>query len=319
MIEKNKITVLVPAFNEEEGIIHSVSVINEFLSLCGKDYEILLVDDGSSDNTWVKIKEASGKFPVRGIRLSRNFGKEAALRAGLENIRSEYVIIMDADLQHPPSVIPDMVKLMDSTGADVVDGIRDDRGKESLFNRMIAHWFYKVFSSMTKIDLKKASDFKLMNRRAIDAYLSMNEKTLFFRGMSAWIGFRREQVYFNTEERFAGQTKWSTFGLFNLARNAIISFSSSLLHIPTYFGIFFCLFAMFMMVESVYRKFMHQSAEGFPTVIIMLGVIGGLILFSLGIIGEYMAKIYEEVKQRPTYLIGEEISYVKKKSNRNRR
>lgn len=318
MSKEKEITILMPAYNESEGIVHSISVIDQILSKTKLRYEFLVIDDGSSDDTWGQLRICSGRFPLKALRLSRNFGKEAALRAGLENAAGEMVVILDSDLQHPPAIIPDMIKLMKETGADVVEGIRDDRGSESLINRIFAYWFYKAFSALTRIDLEKASDFKLMNRKAVNAYLKMEEKTLFFRGMSAWIGFKREQIIFKTDDRIAGSSKWSKIALFKLAKNAILSFSSSPLHIPTYCGIFFCLFALGVIVESLYRKIIHQSSAGFPTVIIMLGLVGGLILFSLGIIGEYLAKIYQEVKSRPAYLIGDETSYEKKKNNRNR-
>ncbi len=313
----DNVTVLLPAFNEENGIENAVSEICNYLSQCCRKYEICIVDDGSSDNTWEKIKYLSTIFPVRGIRLSRNFGKESALRAGLEYVKTDYVLIMDSDLQHPPHVIPEMFKMMSEIDADVIDGIKEERGNESLIYKILSLSFYKIFSKLTNINLQHASDFKLLNRKAIDAYLSMTERTLFFRGMSAWIGFKRGYVRYKTHERLVGSSKWSTSGLINLARNAIISFSSSLLHVPTYIGLFFCLFAFVVIVESVYKKFMNQSAEGFPTVIVMLGILGGSILISLGIIGEYLAKIYEEVKRRPTYLISEEINYVKSKRKNN--
>ncbi|HOV08861.1 MAG TPA: glycosyltransferase family 2 protein [Spirochaetota bacterium] len=313
----DNVAVLLPAFNEASGIENAASEICKYLSQCCKRFEICIVDDGSSDKTWEKIEYLSTVFPVRGLRLSRNFGKEAALRAGLECIKTDYVIIMDADLQHPPSVIPEMFTIMLELDADVIDGVKEERGDESLIYKALSLSFYKVFSKLTNINLQQASDFKLLNRKAIDAYLSMTERTLFFRGMSAWIGFKRGVVKYKTHDRLTGTSKWSTSGLIHLAINAIISFSSSLLHLPTYIGLFFCFFAFFVMLESVYKKFMNQSAEGFPTVIVMLGIIGGSILISLGIIGEYMAKIYEEVKRRPTYLVKEEVHYDKKKKNNN--
>ncbi|HNX58165.1 MAG TPA: glycosyltransferase family 2 protein [Spirochaetota bacterium] len=304
---------MMPAYNEGSGIRNALKVIDSIMKKNFLDYEFLIIDDGSSDDTWANLLSCRAKYPLRAVKLSRNFGKEAAIRAGLEKVRTSMVVLLDSDLQHPPVIIPEMIEVMARDNADVVDGIRDDRGKESFFNRIVAGCFYRIFSCLTGIDLQKASDFKLMNRKAIDAYLSLHEKALFFRGMSAWIGYKRSQVIFKTDDRIAGHSKWSTKALFRLAKNAIVSFSTSLLHLPMIFGVVFCFISLFVSAESIFRKLYGHSIEGFPTIIVLLGLVGGLILISLGVIGEYLAKIYEEVKMRPVYLVGEEISNDKKK------
>ena len=309
---KNKeLTILMPAFNEEKGINHALEVISSIMKNSKISYEFLIVDDGSYDSTWEVLKSCSKKYPLKAFRLSRNFGKEAALRAGIEQIVTDLAVILDSDLQHPPVIIPKMMELMKKTNADIIDGIRDYRGKESFFNKLVAKIFYRIFSSLTKIDLKKASDFKLMNRKAMNAYLKLEEKALFFRGMSAWIGFKREEFHFQTDDRISGTTKWSKKALFILSKNAIVSFSSTLLHFPLFCGFLFIILSAIITAESVYNKIIGNSAQGIPTLLAMLSFTGGLILVALSIIGEYLAKIYDEVKKRPTYLISENIIYKK--------
>lgn len=311
---KSFITLVIPVYNEEKLIDENMGVICGHVDRTGLSYEILLVDDGSSDGTWDKIKNLSGKNAgIKGIRLSRNFGKEAALCAGLEAARGDGVIVMDSDLQHPPELIPGMVNLWRDESFEIIEGVKADRGKEHLVNRVGAHLFYGLMTKLSGFDFQQASDFKLLDRRVVEAWKTLGERDTFFRGMSAWVGFKRTTLYFDIRSRTSGESKWSFFKLFKLAVNAITSFSSIPLQIVTVTGIIFFISSVILGIQTLYMKFMGKALSGFTTIILLLLIIGSTLMISLGIIGTYIARIYEEVKGRPRYIIGEK---TKEKSER---
>lgn len=305
---KSFITVLIPVYNEESQICENISVIRKCLAETGMEYMILLVDDGSTDGTWLRLKMLSEEIPcIKALRLSRNFGKEAALCAGLEAVEGDACIIMDADLQHPPTLIPEMIRLWKDEGYEVVEGVKALRGNESMINKVGASLFYQTLSKLSGFNMQQASDFKLLDKKVILAWRSMNERGTFFRGMSAWVGYNRISIPFNVGMRTKGVSKWSLFNLFTLAVKAITSFSSFPLQLVTFMGVFFLIGALVLGIQTLYMKLSGMALSGFTTVILLLLLIGSCLMISLGVIGTYIARIYEEVKCRPRYIVADEI------------
>lgn len=301
------LTVVIPLFRESLHLTATIGETIRALDSLEMGYELILVDDGSPDHTWQIIAELCRKFAaVRGIRLSRNFGKEAALAAGLEQASGDAIVVMDGDLQHPPSLIPAMVQCW-RDGAEVVEAVKQNRGVESFYSKTRAKIFYAIFTRLAGYNLQGASDFKLMDRRVLDAWRSMGERNLFFRGMNAWLGFKRVQIPFNVPERAGGASSWSVFQLTRLALTAVTSFSSAPLQLITFTGVGFAAFALLLGVQTLYLKIAGRAVDGFTTVILLLLVIGGFVMLGLGIIGAYIARIYEEVKGRPRYIVAERI------------
>lgn len=308
-MNRSFITVVIPVYNEENQICENVGVIRKCLLETGMGFMILLVDDGSTDGTWFKLKMLSEEVQgIKVLRLSRNFGKEAALCAGLEAAEGDACIIMDADLQHPPSLIPEMIRLWKDQGYEVVEGVKASRGNESMINKFGANLFYNILSKLSGFDINQASDFKLLDKKVVQAWRSMNERGTFFRGMSAWVGYNRISIPFNVGIRTGGVSKWSVFKLFNLAVKAITSFSSFPLHIVTFIGVLFLSGALILGVQTLYMKLMGMAYSGFTTVILLLLIMGSALMISLGVIGTYIARIYEEVKCRPRYIISDEVN-----------
>lgn len=297
------LSVVLPAYNEEKMIKKAVGTIGNILKNEEIDYEIVFVDDGSKDGTWREI-ESAGKEDehVNGVRFSRNFGKESAMMAGLENADGDCVVVMDCDLQHPPETIVEMYRLWQQ-GYEVVEGVKRTRGRESIFHKMSAGLFYRMISKAVKIDMSHASDFKLLDRRAVEALLEMPERNAFFRALSSWIGFRSISVEFDVRDREIGESKWSTKSLIRYAISNIVSFSSAPMTVVTITGILGLLFAVILGIQTLVNYFSGHAVEGFTTVILIILIMGSLILMGLGIIGYYIAKIYEEVKCRPRYII----------------
>ena len=275
-------------------------------------FELVFVNDGSKDQTWEMIEKAAEKNThVTGIRFSRNFGKESAIFAGLANAEGDCIAVMDCDLQHPPETLVEMYRLWEQ-GYEVVEGVKRSRGKESVLHRASAGMFYKIMSKAVQIDMSRASDFKLMDRKAVEALLSMPERNAFFRALSSWVGYRTTSVEFDVQERTEGESKWSTWSLIKYAVRNIVGFSSAPLQMITVAGVLTLFFAIVLGIQSLMKYFCGHALEGFTTVILLLLIIGSLIMLSLGIIGIYIAKIYEEVKGRPRYFIARKISGKKK-------
>lgn len=297
------LSVVLPAYNEEKMIKRAAQTIGGILQKEEIEYEIVFVDDGSKDATWMEIENAGKEDEhVNGVHFSRNFGKESAMMAGLENAGGDCVVVMDCDLQHPPETIVEMYRLWQQ-GYEVVEGVKRTRGKESMFHKMSAGLFYKMISKAVKIDMSHASDFKLLDRRAVEALLEMPERNAFFRALSSWIGFRSTSVEFDVRDREIGESKWSTKSLIRYAISNIVSFSSAPMTVVTITGILGLLFAVILGIQTLINYFSGHAVEGFTTVILIILIMGSLILMGLGIIGYYIAKIYEEVKCRPRYII----------------
>ena len=301
------LSVVLPAYNEEAMLKKAAGTLKLILSGARIDYELVFVDDGSKDATWRKIEEAAQTDPyVHGIHFSRNFGKEAAIFAGLASVSGDCVAVMDCDLQHPPETLVEMFRLWEQ-GYEVVEGVKKSRGKESTLHKASAGIFYKLMSKATKIDMSRASDFKLMDRKAVDTLLEMPERNAFFRAMSSWIGFQSTTVEFDVQEREAGESKWSTKSLIKYAITNIVGYSSAPMQIVTGAGVVVFLLGVILGIQTLVRYFSGHAVEGFTTVILLILIIGSIIMISLGIIGYYISRIYEEVKGRPRYIISKKV------------
>jgi dolichol-phosphate mannosyltransferase len=308
------ISIVIPVYNEAKQIRESIRAIYEILQKNTIPHEFVLIDDGSKDNSWSILTELIIEFPgTQAIRFSRNFGKEAALCAGLDAVRGDAALIMDADLQHPPEIIPEMVRLW-KNGYEIIEGVKTSRGKEKLSNRLFARLFYDILQRSSGFDLHNASDFKLLDAKVVAAWRQMPERHTFFRGMAAWVGFQRTTIPFVVAERQKGSSKWSKLRLFKLAVTAITSFSSIPLQIVTFLGIIFLLGAIPLVFQTLYLKFKGIALSGFTTVIVLLLIIGSILMISLGIIGMYIAKIFEAVKYRPRYLVAEKLEHGREES-----
>lgn len=297
------LSIVLPSYNEELNIANTVRVLGDLLEENGIDYELVFVSDGSRDGTFSEIQKAAEENPkVRGAEFSRNFGKEPAIFAGLELALGDAVIVMDCDLQHPPGTIPGMWKLWQE-GAQVVEGIKKSRGKESLPHKLSAGLFYKIMSKLIKMDMNASSDFKLLDRQVVDALLALPERNTFFRALSFWVGFRTETIFYEVQERQFGESKWSFFSLMKYAVANATSFSTLPLQMVTVMGMVSILFSIILFVQTLVKFLCGTAVEGFTTVILLILIIGGFLMLSLGIIGHYIARIYEEVKGRPKYII----------------
>ncbi len=297
------ISIVLPAYNEEKMIERAVQVLNTLFEKEKMNGEILFVDDGSKDQTWIVIeKMAREQSNVVGIHFSRNFGKEAAIYAGLAHAKGDCVVVMDCDLQHPPEMIPQMYKLWQE-GYECVEGVKRSRGREGLMHKLSANLFYKLISKAVGIDMSRASDFKLLDRKVVNALLNLPEQNAFFRALSSWVGFKYTQVEFDVREREAGESKWSTAALIKYAVTNITSFTTVPMQIVTMAGIVTCIFSGVLGVNTLVNYFSGRAVEGFTTVILVMLMIGSIIMLSLGIIGYYIAKIYDETKRRPKYII----------------
>ena len=304
-LRTGRLSVVLPAYNEEESVPLAADVIGDLLTKAGIDHELIFVNDGSRDHTWRAIQEAAARRPqVRGIRFSRNFGKEAAIFAGLAQAKGDCCVVLDCDLQHPPEKILEMYRLWQQ-GWQVVEGVKISRGKESPLHTLAAKTFYRFLSGATRIDMSHASDFKLLDRRAVDVLVAMREKNAFFRALSSWIGFDTTQVEFEVQPRAAGESKWSLRSLTRYAVTNLAAFSTAPLQIVTILGVLVFLCSLVLGCWSLWQKINGQALEGFTTVILLLLLIGSALMVCLGILGYYIAKIYEEIKDRPRYIVAD--------------
>jgi polyisoprenyl-phosphate glycosyltransferase len=299
------LSVVAPVYNEEELV--ELFVERTCSALADHTFELVLVNDGSSDATPQLLDHIAATDPrVRVIHLSRNFGHQAALTAGLEHAVGDVVAMIDADLQDPPEVIAQMVERW-AQGADVVYAVREHRPGETAFKLATASWFYKLFNKLTQVDLEPNSgDFRLLDRRALDALLSMTERSRFLRGMTVWVGFTQTAVPYEREARSAGETKYTLRKMLRFSLDAIASFSHLPLQLATYVGLLSAGVAFIAIPVVVGLHFAGSYLPGFGTITIAILLIGGIQLIALGVIGEYVGRIYDEVKHRPLYIVREE-------------
>lgn len=300
------LSIIIPSYNEGLLIDNTANVVVDIMTEHKIPYEILFVDDGSKDDTWNRIQEASKKHEhVRGVHFSRNFGKESAITAGLTYAKGDCCVVMDCDLQHPPIKIVEMYKLWQE-GYEVVEAVKEDRGEESGIHRFMANTFYKIISKLTNIDMMNASDFKLLDRKVVLVLLNMKEKNSFFRALSSWVGFKTTQIPFRVAEREAGESKWSTKSLIKYAILNITSFSSAPMQIVTICGFIMLLISVILGINSIVQYVNGTALGGFTTVILLQLFSSSIIMICLGIIGYYIAQIYDEIKGRPKFIVSEE-------------
>ena len=312
--QKPVISAVIPAYNESKGLKEAINKIAEILEACEKNWEIVIVDDGSSDQTYQQVVQlAKADSRIKGIALSRNFGKEAAMLAGLEHAKGEAVIILDADLQHPPGFIPEMIDKWRS-GAQIVHAVKRSRKDDSAGKKAAAYCINQLISSLGGININNSSDFKLLDREIVDILVHrLPERERFFRGLTSWLGFAEEYIYFDVATRQGDESKWSFWSLLELAITALTSFTSLPLRIVTFLGFATMILGFFVAGDTILSLIKGQAVSGFATIIISLLLIGSFIMISLGIIGEYIAKIYEEVKARPHYLVKASVGIKDKK------
>ena len=297
------LSVVIPSYNEEAMIEKTASVVRWILENAQIPNELIFVDDGSKDSTWEKIEAMSAQMPnVRGVHFSRNFGKESAIMAGLSEAVGACCAVIDCDLQHPPEKLCEMYALW-KQGFEVIEGQKSSRGEESGLHAFAAKSFYSLISGATGVDMANASDFKLLDRKAVDAITALPERGAFFRALSAWVGFKTTAVEFDVREREAGESKWSTKALTKYALNNISSFSNVPMQITTIVGTLLeVLFVVFGIITLVRLGVGSEVGIGEEICLLML-FIGGAILIALGVIGFYIGRIYDEIKGRPRYII----------------
>jgi dolichol-phosphate mannosyltransferase len=301
----NLLTVVAPVYNEEELIEEFVSRV--LAAVAGHRLELILVNDGSRDRTPELLDRIALSDPrIRVIHLSRNFGHQAALTAGLEHARGDVVAMIDADLQDPPELIQEMLAEW-TAGADVVYAVRREREGETAFKLATASFFYRLFDKLAQVDLEPNSgDFRLLDRRALDALLAMTERSRFLRGMTVWVGFRQTAVSYQRDARRAGETKYTLRRMLRFSLDAITSFSHLPLQLATYAGICFAGLAFIAIPVVIVLRIVGSYLPGFGSITIAILLLGGIQLIAIGVIGEYVGRIYDEVKHRPLYIVAEE-------------
>ena len=304
------ISIIIPAFNEEKSIESTIRKIYQVLSTIHQDVEIIVVDDGSLDRTFEIISDLHKEFQnLKVLQFSRNFGKEAAILAGLKAARGEAVITIDADLQHPPTLIPQMIEMW-RNGSKVVHAVKRNRDNDNIFIRWRAAAYNNLLVWLGGVDLRNSSDFKLLDRIAVNVIVKeLREHKRFYRGLARWLGFQQESVFFDIASRDSGESKWSIRSLIGLAITGIISFSGMPLRVVSVMGFLTLILAFFVTADTLWSWFRGTAVSGFATIVITLLLIGSFIMISLGILGEYVAKIYEEIKGRPNYLINKTIGF----------
>jgi glycosyltransferase involved in cell wall biosynthesis len=297
------VSVVIPVYDEQESIEATLAAVREQLVAAGGSFEIVAVDDGSRDGTLEQLEKAAKADPsVRVVPLSRNFGKESALAAGLDASRGRAVIVMDGDLQHPPDVIPLLIARW-REGNDVVSAVKEARSREGLTYRVFAGLFNALMGSAAGKSFRGASDFKLLDRQVVDALAACSERSRFFRGLVTWVGFRTAEVPFTVRPRTAGRTKWSVWGLVRYSMRNLIAFTALPLKLVATAGFVTLVLAAALAVQTLWRYLSGRAVSGFTTVILLQLILGGLLLTSVGIIAIYIAEIYDEVKRRPAFVV----------------
>lgn len=304
----SRLSVVLPAYNEELMVGKTCRVLHEVLSEAGISYELVVVDDGSKDKTWDEITKAGEKdVNVLGVHFSRNFGKEAAMYAGFCNANADYVCVMDADMQDPPSLLPEMLEILHTQDYDSVATRRKNREGEPPIRSWFAHRFYEIINKISDADIVDgARDFRLMKREMVEAIVSMTEYNRFSKGIFGWIGFKTYWLSYDNIERVAGETKWNFWKLTKYAIDGIINFSQAPLSAVSWFGVLMTVVSFLMLLVVIGRKLIYgDPVAGWASTICVIIFIGGLQLFCLGVIGHYIAKMYLETKQRPHFIISE--------------
>lgn len=310
-----KISIIVPCYNEEESLPYFYQETKKVLDDIKIDFEIIFVDDGSSDKTLDVIKELGKNKEIKYLSFSRNFGKEAAMLAGLEASCGDYVTIMDSDLQDPPSLLPEMIRLIEEEKYDIIGTRRVTRKGEPAIRSFFARLFYKIINKMSKVEMVDgARDFRLMTRQVVNSILKLKEYNRYSKGLFSFVGYKTKWLEYENIKRVAGETKWSFWKLFIYAIEGIVSFTTIPLTISVIIGLIFCLIAFIMIVVVIVKTLiLGDPTSGWPSLVCIIFLVSGVQLLCIGVIGEYIAKMYLEVKNRPIYIIKE--SNVHEKNN----
>jgi dolichol-phosphate mannosyltransferase len=303
-----KLSIVVPCYNEEACL----KALHERLGAAarksfGDNFEILLVNDGSKDRSWPMMRELAALDPhLVAVNLSRNHGHQLALTAGLDLARGDVILVIDADLQDPPELLPEMLETMRREGADVVYGVRKSRAGETAFKRATAHGFYRLLARATEVDIPlDAGDFRLMTRRALDVLLAMPEQARFIRGMVAWIGFKQVPIAYHRDVRFAGDTKYPLSKMLRFAFDALTGFSSAPLKHASHAGLALSIGSVLIVLYIIYAWVAGQSVQGWTSLMLVVVVVGAVQMFVLALMGEYIGRLYNEAKRRPLYIVQE--------------
>lgn len=303
-----ELSVVVPAFNEEQGIAAFLELLFGALRACCARFEVWVIDDGSRDGTWQRLGAERARYPeLRGLRFTRNFGKEAAILAGLRCARGRAVVVMDADGQHPPSLLPQLLEPWRAGRAQLVAAQKAARTSDSLATRANARFFNSLMRTLTGLDLTAASDYRLLDRKVVDALLAFPEKVRFFRGMTVWTGFASEYVSFDVAPRIAGVSHWSGAQLAKLALTAISAYSAKPLGMILRLGFIGMAAAAVLLLQALYSWFTGIAVSGWTSLTVVVLFFGSANLLALGILGVYLAQLFDEIKARPEYLIGDEL------------
>lgn len=307
---KKLISCVVPVYNEEEVIAEFVAALDKTLKELGYPYEIVLVDDGSQDNTFNIVQELRSQFPIRYLRFSRNFGKEKALSAGLDYARGDAVILMDGDFQHPLELLSEFVVQWEA-GYDMVYAVRQNRSDEAWLKRTCARAFYQFASKINRVNIPaNAGDFRLLDRKIVNALQKLPERNRFMKGLYSWVGFKQIAIPFEVQPRKLGTSQWSFYSLLDLAITGITSFTAFPLRMIALGGIGVATMAMLYALWIILSTLIFGiQTPGWATIVTTISFFGGLQLFALGVVGEYIGRVFDEVKHRPHYIIDEESSF----------
>jgi polyisoprenyl-phosphate glycosyltransferase len=299
------ISIIIPCFNEQESIPEIYSQLTSVMQQTGEEHEIIFIDDGSTDNS-IKILNEIIRTDKRVVALefSRNFGHQAAICAGLDHADGDAVIMMDADLQHPPHIVPALIERW-KEGFDIVYTIRKDSFETTFLKKYTAKFFYKLINTLAKINIpENSADFRLLDKKVVHKLKNFKEKTIFLRGLLSWVGYQKYPIHYNAAPRYAGRSKYTLWKMIKFAFDGIVSFSVFPLHIATICGFMVASFSFIYAVYAIYVKlFTNETMPGWTSVLVAVLFLGGVQLLSLGIIGEYLGRVYEESKGRPTYII----------------
>lgn len=300
------LSIIVPCYNEEKSVPLFYDEITDVISNLELDYEIIFVNDGSKDDTLKSIKNLHSSH-VNYISFSRNFGKESALFAGLEKCNGDYIAIMDVDLQDPPTLLPEMLDILSSSDYDVVATRRVSRKGEPVIRSFFARFFYKIINKLSEIEIVDgARDYRVMTKQVKDSILQLGEYNRFSKGLFSWVGFNIKWLEYENVERVTGETSWSFWELFKYSIEGIVSFTTMPLSISSFLGVLFSLSAFILLIIIVLRKlFFNEAVQGWTSIISLILLLGGIQLFSIGILGKYLGKTYTEAKNRPIYIIKE--------------